>query len=476
MGSPREVFRLAEKKMDTQVPIETGAKPETTVATSTRTDAGSCATAVTMSSDTLRYRSKTAYATATGLLLQRFQNDTQRSRNMAQARNSTKAKLGLEIESSTDVVQTLINAARFDQFILLLILANSVILAIADYSKVDEQGDLDSSQSIRNAIVNSADRLFTILFAVECSMKIIAMGLFGEQGAYLMDPWNWMDFIVVFLGYFDDFSEYNSTVLANYSHFPCVDEYNELIPLSNGSWSHDSSPWRAPRVCYWPVAQESTARTCALGDDQFRQCPDGQDAGSGAVAVIYFVSFIIFGSFFMLNLTLAVIWDNFSEASFLEAEERKALKKAKAAALALRAAQASRDRVSNSRVQILFGAIVNHWMFNVVQTVLILLNTIILSLDQYPIDQKLNETVEKINFALTLAFFLEALLKIVGLGWKGWCEDRYNLFDAMVVLISAVEMILSPPAFIHQKRTSSKTASFSGLRSFRLFALFKLAR
>ncbi|RLN54796.1 hypothetical protein BBJ29_007592 [Phytophthora kernoviae] len=88
---------------------------------------------------------------------------------------------------------------RFDQFILFLIFANSLILALADYSKVNEQGDLDSSQSFRNAIVNSANNIFTILFSVECSMRIIAMGLFGEQGAYLMDPWNCMDFIV--LGY-----------------------------------------------------------------------------------------------------------------------------------------------------------------------------------------------------------------------------------------------------------------------------------
>eukprot|EP00644_Phytophthora_capsici_P000129 jgi/Phyca11/539928/estExt2_Genewise1Plus.C_PHYCAscaffold_40231 len=464
-------------------------------------------------------------------------------------------------------------------------------------------------------------------------MKIIAMGLFGDQGAYLMDPWNWMDFIVVFIGIlavipgipnvsvlrifrvlrplrslnavagmkklvsallksipelltvvaflsflfflygvigvqlwsgvlhprcritpfplrldpdlmFQDFGEYQSKIVANYSLYPCVDENNEQIPLSDGSWSHDSSPWRTPRVCFWPIADESPARTCSLGDDHFRQCPEGQicgsdydvfgnfrfshpnplivrilqsstysadlnwgflhfdnigsaslaifqcitregwsdimymlqDAGYGPVAVVYFVSFIIFGSFFMLNLTLAVIWDNFSEASFLEAEERKAQKKAKAAMLAIKAAQAAKNRVLSSRMQIVVGFIVKHWLFNGVQTILILLNTVILSLDQYPIDQKLNETVEKINFALTIAFLLEALLKITGLGWKRWLEDRYNLFDATVVVVSTVEMILSPPAFIYEKDTSSNTASFSGLRSFRLFALFKLAR
>jgi hypothetical protein len=201
-----------------------------------------------------------------------------------------------------------------------------------------------------------------------------------------------------------------------------------------------------------------------------------QDAGYGVVAVLYFVSFIIFGSFFMLNLTLAVIWDNFSEASFLEAEERKALKKAKAAALALRSAQAAHDRTASSRLRVVFGAVVGHWTFNVLQTALILLNTIILSLDQYPIDQELNDIVEKINFALILAFFVEAFLKIVGLGWRGWVADRYNLFDAVVVAVSTIELLLSPPTFIEPRATSAKAASFSGLRSFRLFALFKLAR
>lgn len=89
---------------------------------------------------------------------------------------------------------------RFDQFILFLIFANSIILALADYSKVDAAGDLDTTHSSRNAVVTYADRIFTALFSVECTMKIIAMGLFGEKGAYLMDPWNWMDFVVVFIG------------------------------------------------------------------------------------------------------------------------------------------------------------------------------------------------------------------------------------------------------------------------------------
>ncbi|KAF1773904.1 Voltage-dependent channel, four helix bundle domain [Phytophthora cactorum] len=605
-----------------------------------------------MSSE-LRHRSKSMHGTTTGLLLKKFQLDSQRSHAIAQARNTSTTRLQVETDGSTDVIQAIINAAvrihsnnnksvhcilliiatvcvfqpgcypgddgssdiadrynffvhrkrflfapcslgifpessrfrqaliwcitwkRFDQFILFLILANSTILAIADYSK-------DIYDPFRGRVYD----------------EDIAMGLFGEQGAYLMDPWNWMDFIVVFIGILAVIPGIPNVsmlrvfrVLRPLRSLNAVAGMKKLVsallksipelltvvaflcflfflygvigvqlwsgvlhprcritpyPLRLGpevTFSHFDE--YKGRQCFWPVADESPARTCSLGDDQFRQCPDGQicgsdyddfgnfrfthpdslivqrildsstysadlnwgflhfdnigsaslaifqcitregwsdimymlqDAGYGTVAAIYFVSFIIFGSFFMLNLTLAVIWDNFSEASFLEAEERKTQKKAKAIILALRAAQAASDRVSPSRVQIIFDAIVNHWMFNVVQTILILLNTIILSLDQYPIDQKLNETVEKINFALTLAFFIEALLKVIGLGWKRWREDRYNQFDAVIVVVSTVEMILSPPAFIRQQSTSSTAASFSGLRSFRMFALFKLAR
>lgn len=214
-----------------------------------------------------------------------------------------------------------------------------------------------------------------------------------------------------------------------------------------------------------------------------------QDAGYGLSAVCYFVSFIIIGSFFMLNLTLAVIWENFSDASFIEAEERK-LKVAAAEKKRLKedavqlAARASAPTpylatTRAMRVRAFFAGVVHHWLFHAFRTALIVLNTIILSLDKYPIDDDLDETVELINFGLALAFLTEVVLKLVGLGLKRWAKDRYNLFDALVVLLSVFEVVLSPPKLLTgTKRVAqkSKTASFSGLRSVRLFALFKLAR
>ncbi|KAF1318920.1 Voltage-gated ion channel, partial [Globisporangium splendens] len=213
-----------------------------------------------------------------------------------------------------------------------------------------------------------------------------------------------------------------------------------------------------------------------------------QDAGYGLSAVCYFVSFIIVGSFFMLNLTLAVIWENSSDASFIEAEEKKLFvdaenkKKLKenaidlAAGLIVPPVGVSESKLS--AVRVFFAGVAHHWIFNVVRTGLMLLNTIILSLDKYPIDDELDEIVEMISFRLTLAFLLEVVLKVLGHRWELWAKDRYNLFDAFVVVLGITEVAVSPPQMLAGGRLAgrSKAASFSGLRSVRLFALFKLAR
>ncbi|RLN21075.1 hypothetical protein BBJ28_00010562 [Nothophytophthora sp. Chile5] len=448
----------------------------------------------------VRLRNSVANGTTAGLALQKFRVETERTRNLAQAHAMSGSKR--DKGQVNDAMQNTINAAessrfrqaliwcitwkRFDQFILVLIFANSTILALADYSKVDANGDLDSSQSVRNAIVNSADTFFTTIFSIECTMKIIAMGLFGERGAYLMDPWNWMDFVVVFIG-----------ILAVIPGIPNVSSIPELLTvvaflcflfflygiIGVQLWSGVLHP--RCRLTPSPLRLDANVtpddfpayQSMALANVSLYMCVDESNTQIPlSHAIFYFVSFIIFGSFVMLNLTLAVIWENFSEASFIEAEERKQLKNAKANAIALRGASAANEQAPASRLRQFFGVIVHHWTFHATRTALILLNTIILSLDQYPIDQQLNDTVEKINFGLTIAFTFEALLKIAGLGWKLWLQDRYNLFDALVVILSMVEVGLSPPDFIRDRGNTSKTASFSGLRSVRLFALFKLAR
>ena len=89
----------------------------------------------------------------------------------------------------------------FQRISLLAIIANSIIIAIADYSHVDSNGNLVTQGSIRNRIFLESDIFFTLFFLVECIIKVTALGFLGDSPAYLSDYWNWLDFIVVVAGY-----------------------------------------------------------------------------------------------------------------------------------------------------------------------------------------------------------------------------------------------------------------------------------
>lgn len=199
-----------------------------------------------------------------------------------------------------------------------------------------------------------------------------------------------------------------------------------------------------------------------------------QDAGYAIMSSIYFISFVTIGSYFMLNLALAVIWENFSDASIVEAQERK--NREEISSIARKLAKEC-GIPPQSLVRSIIRTVVQHWIFGVVRTTLILLNTVMLSLDQYPIDHELVAVVDALNFGLTIAFFLESALKIIGLGWSLWAADRYNVFDALLVVLALIEIGVSPPSFFAATEgVGTKVSSFTGLRSFRIFTLFKLAR
>ena len=42
--------------------------------------------------------------------------------------------------------------------------------------------------------------VFTAIYTLEMLLKILAKGFILHSYAYLRDPWNWLDFVVVCLG------------------------------------------------------------------------------------------------------------------------------------------------------------------------------------------------------------------------------------------------------------------------------------
>ena len=74
----------------------------------------------------------------------------------------------------------------------------------------------------------------------------------------------------------------------------------------------------------------------------------------------------------------------------------------------------------------------------------IIVNTIILALDKYPINLDQTLVLEKLNIVFTIIFTLEMLIKIMALGLKNYFKGTmFNLFDCGVVIASIVDIFLS---------------------------------
>ena len=64
------------------------------------------------------------------------------------------------------------------------------------------------------------------------------------------------------------------------------------------------------------------------------------------------------------------------------------------------------------------------------------------------------------------------ILKLIGLGFRGYTKDHFNIFDGVIVILSTIEIIISysfPNSFV-------EGGALSAFRGFRLLRVFKIAR
>ena len=81
--------------------------------------------------------------------------------------------------------------------------------------------------------------------------------------------------------------------------------------------------------------------------------------------------------------------------------------------------------------------------FNIIILIAIAMNTITLSMDRYPIAVNRANRLEQINKISTWIFVGELAIKVLGLGIQTYVKDSMNQFDAIVVIISIIEIVLS---------------------------------
>ncbi|XP_059488703.1 sodium channel protein 60E-like isoform X4 [Neocloeon triangulifer] len=165
-------------------------------------------------------------------------------------------------------------------------------------------------------------------------------------------------------------------------------------------------------------------------------------------AYLYFVIFIVCGSFFTLNLFIGVIIDNFNmlkkkyEGGVLEmflTESQKhyytAMKK-----LGRKKPQKVIKRPRNQFLA-LFYDLSNSRRFEIAIFVLIFLNMLSMGIEHYNQSAPVRFVLEVSNAFFTTVFGLEAIVKIIGLRYH-YFTVPWNLFDFILVMASILGIVM----------------------------------
>jgi len=103
---------------------------------------------------------------------------------------------------------------------------------------------------------------------------------------------------------------------------------------------------------------------------------------------------------------------------------------------------------------------------------LILLNSVALATEHYDQPIWLTETQDIANIVFTVLFAFEMILSMIGLGLKEYLSDGFNIFDAIIVVSSLVDLGMMFAA----DEGEEPSAGFTVLRGFRLLRIFKLVK
>lgn len=102
----------------------------------------------------------------------------------------TNSNYGLLIRMISIVCLKIIKHPLFETASIGVILANSLMLLFSDPTSASD-----------DPLLIQLEEIFLILYTIEMSLKIFAMGFVCVRKAYLRDPWNVLDFVIVTTAY-----------------------------------------------------------------------------------------------------------------------------------------------------------------------------------------------------------------------------------------------------------------------------------
>uniref|UniRef100_A0A8C4E7Y9 Sodium channel protein n=1 Tax=Dicentrarchus labrax TaxID=13489 RepID=A0A8C4E7Y9_DICLA len=383
----------------------------------------------------------------------------------------------------------------FESFIIFMILLSSGALAFEDIY-------IEQRRTIKT-MLEYADKVFTYIFILEMLLKWVAYGFVK----YFTNAWCWLDFLIVdvslvslvanALGYSELTAIKSLRTLRALRPLRALSRFEGMRVVVNALLGAIPSIMNVLLVCliFWlifsimgvnlfagkyyycvntttdetfPIDVVNNKSECLnLVNDSARWKNvkiNFDNVGAGYLALLqvledqpkyevnlymylYFVIFIIFGSFFTLNLFIGVIIDNFNQQKkkiscqdiFMTEEQKKyynAMKK-----LGSKKPQKPIPRPTNAFQGCVFDCITKQ-AFDIVIMILICLNMVTMMVETDDQTPDMDKILYWINLVFIVLFTGECVLKMISLRHY-YFTIGWNIFDFVVVILSIVGMFLS---------------------------------
>ena len=210
--------------------------------------------------------------------------------------------------------------------------------------------------------------------------------------------------------------------------------------------------------------------------------------GDHVMTIFYFVVTVTFGSIFISSFVLAAVATKYRQSAILDGQtakeddrveaidaksekaksvKRAASKKGGRLRMIERLNQIMERPLSFMRTELSYQKwlkrFVLHGYFQNVITLAIVVNTFVLAIQYRGMDLAMETFCTNVNYFFLATFVAEMLLKVLALGILGYFGDRYNVFDATIVVAGLVEI-------------AYQDSSLSVARAFRLLRVIRATK
>uniref|UniRef100_A0A8C3EH82 Voltage-dependent T-type calcium channel subunit alpha n=1 Tax=Corvus moneduloides TaxID=1196302 RepID=A0A8C3EH82_CORMO len=185
--------------------------------------------------------------------------------------------------------------------------------------------------------------------------------------------------------------------------------------------------------------------------------------------LLYFISFLLIVAFFVLNMFVGVVVENFhkcrqhqeeEEAKRREEKRLRRLEKKRrskekqmadlmlddvlmeSSASAEQEAQCKPYYSDYSRFRLLIHQMCTSHYLDLFITGVIGLNVITMAMEHYQQPKVLDEALKICNYIFTVIFVLESVFKLIAFGFRRFFQDRWNQLDLAIVLLSIMGITL----------------------------------